>query len=99
MFAQAWWRLLWQRQQAVGVALGVGEEADQVTLVVDAVDRRRARAAYVHARVLAVLPGEAVGDGRVAGPGGVGADDLIGVVDAEGLGHRGTRVSQRDEPA
>src|ERR1700677_2626981 len=97
--SQVWWRSLRQRQQAVGVALGVSEEANQVALVVNAVDRRRARAAYVHARVLAALPGEAMGDGRVAGPGGVGADDLIGVVDAERLGHRGTRVRERDEPA
>ena len=50
----AYGTLLRQRQEAVRVALGVGVEPDKVALVVDAVDRGRARAADVHAGEVAV---------------------------------------------
>src|SRR3984885_8023234 len=77
-----------QAHEAVGVAGGVGVEADDVTLVVHAVDGGGTGARVVHGRPLAVQPGEAVRDGVVAGPDGVSANDLAAVVDAERLGHR-----------
>src|ERR1035437_7325088 len=90
-----------RRDHAVGVAGAVHVEPDQDALVVHAVDGGGPDAArVVHgAEPVPGLPGEAVHGGGAAAADGVRADDLIAVVDAEGLGHRRGGGGQRDEPA
>src|ERR1700733_8511356 len=88
-----------QAPEAVGVARGVRVEADDVTLVVHAVDRGGTGRRVVDRREMAVPPGEAVGDGVVAAAGGVHADDLAPVVNAGCLGRRRAWRRQRDDMA
>src|SRR5690349_20281118 len=72
-------------EQAVDVAGRVGVEADQVALVVDAVERGGAGAVRVVNRNEAVLrsPDEPVRGRVVAAARGVGAHDPVRVIDAE----------------
>src|ERR1700733_2981018 len=77
-----------QAHEAVGVARGVRVEADDVALVVHAVDRSGAGPWVVDGRELAVRPGKAVRHRVVAAAGGVHADDLAPVVNAGRLRRR-----------
>ena len=72
-------------EQAVGVSGGVGVETDEGAAVVDPVQRGGAHAVGI-VDVLeaeAGRPDEPVGGGVVTGAVGVGADDLVAVVDTE----------------
>jgi hypothetical protein len=77
-------------EHAVDIASRVGVEADQLTVVVDAVDGSRARSVRVvnGRETVPRCPGEPLRRGGATGAELVDPDDFVLVVDAECLRHR-----------